>query len=370
MRQYHYFFKAVCRYGFVLLLCFVTIFNCPGQEQVSTVKGPEVTNLLSTIRGYIVMPGTGGSIVATSLPSRREKVVVPPKDPNHPNIGSVHALSGPDAKGRIAYIAGFMSPKQHQVKVVSLDGKNAQVLFNRSGDALWDDVISKSLALSSVGGKVVFASNLQAVQMKEPWALLQQGALEIWDIEKRGNRKLPVMALDQGFCWFPDGKRLAYVSLIPKAQAGQLPLGKEGFGRQFKGWEKVPAVHLLDVATGKTSFLHIGWRPVVSSDGQEVLVEDFDNQWRTVRVSSRQSKPVRLPGNMGIVYALLKGGKVVYLGLPTDGTKIEYTQANSPLVGPKLMLTIKVANVHTGAFQTIVPNIDPRSEVSFGAMQP
>jgi hypothetical protein len=57
---------------------------------------------------------------------------------------------------------------------------------------------------------------------------------------------------------------------------------------------------------------------------------------------------------------------VIYWGLPTAGTNIAYTKNNSPLSGPKEMLTIKIAEINTTKFQTIVPYIDPRKAVSFG----
>jgi hypothetical protein len=46
--------------------------------------------------------------------------------------------------------------------------------------------------------------------------------------------------------------------------------------------------------------------------------------------------------------------------------KVEYTKHNSPLSGPKEMLTIKIVDLETMKFQTLVPYIDPRKAVSFG----
>jgi hypothetical protein len=52
--------------------------------------------------------------------------------------------------------------------------------------------------------------------------------------------------------------------------------------------------------------------------------------------------------------------------LPTAGANVEYTKNNSPLRGPKLMLTIKVGNPKNAQFASVVPAIDPRTKVSFG----
>src|SRR5438552_3869373 len=90
------------------------------------------------------------------------------------------------------------------------------------------------------------------------------------------NPPLLLPALDEGLSWFPDGKRLAYVKLIPRQEAEDHFSNLGDFGSNFKEWEKVPAVHVFDTETGKKSFLHLGWHPQVSTDGKNVLVSDFD----------------------------------------------------------------------------------------------
>jgi hypothetical protein len=70
------------------------------------------------------------------------------------------------------------------------------------------------------------------------------------------------------------------------------------------------------------------------------------------------------------VIALLNGSLVLYWGLPTTGSVLRYTQHNSPLVGKKLMLTVKVAQINSNKFLTLVPYVDPRDRVSFGISKP
>lgn len=57
---------------------------------------------------------------------------------------------------------------------------------------------------------------------------------------------------------------------------------------------------------------------------------------------------------------------VLSLCVPTKGAKVRFTQHNSPLVGPKEMLSLKLARMNGNEFQTVVPSIDPRTRVSFG----
>ena len=87
--------------------------------------------------------------------------------------------------------------------------------------------------------------------------------------------------------WFPDGRRLAYVELVP-AREWPFPAdpNADRFGDSFRNWDAVPTVRVLDVETGHRVTLHVGWDPVVSADGQDVLLRDADNRWRRVGVET------------------------------------------------------------------------------------
>jgi hypothetical protein len=228
--------------------------------------------------------------------------------------------------------------------------------------------IGEHLALAPVGGRVAFLSALTPVQV--PSALLQAGSVEIWDVEKKTGGKTNIKAVDQGLAWFPDGKRLAYVKLVDLKDPFLSEQAGDSFGKTFQAWDKVPAVFIHDVNAGTESFLHVGWRPVVSGDGREVLVSDWEGAWRLVDVTTGKSTPTTWPG-VAWVGAIGMPAKGVVLSwcLPTEGTKIRYTENNSPLVGPKQMLSLKLARLNSHEFQTVVPYLDPRDDLSYGEVK-
>jgi LPXTG-motif cell wall-anchored protein len=45
-----------------------------------------------------------------------------------------------------------------------------------------------------------------------------------------------------------------------------------------------------------------------------------------------------------------------------------WTTSNSPLTGAKPLTTVKLSNLDTGEFQTIVSGLDPRNPASYGVM--
>jgi len=64
-------------------------------------------------------------------------------------------------------------------------------------------------------------------------------------------------------------------------------------------------------------------------------------------------------------FFLSSKGIIVFLGYPTSGMPPSYTRANSPLSGPKEMLSSKVGDLNTGHFATMMPTIDGRQSAEF-----
>lgn len=229
---------------------------------------------------------------------------------------------------------------------------------------MWDSVIGEYLALSPSRGRVAFLSGLERERTPRPAHYLEIGRLEIWELTKKSGKTTDVVAIDSYLSWFPDCKRLAYVAMVTNAQAN-LNSGELGaFGKSYRAWKNVPVVHIVDLETGKKTALHVGWRPLVSSDGKSILVHDEHGQKRIVDADTGKSRAVQWPGSDGRAIAFLQNKYVLFWSWPTKGSPVRYTDRGSR--GPRQMLSLKVADVETGQFQTVVPHLHPRAEVSFG----
>jgi hypothetical protein len=344
--------------------------DAPALSPDATVQGPEKTDLASSVAGYIVMGPLSSGITAVRLPTMEEIVVRTQWSADTGDTATIHTLSGPDGDGRIAYIEDHLfvadqKDERHLLKTIQIDGTQDTEVFTRPGNAMWTRSIGEHLALSPTRGRVAFLSQLMPIQM--PSALLDIGGVEVWDLQAKSGRTTILSALDAGLSWFPDGQRLAYVKPAAPGNFASAEESAPFFGQGTAAWPTIPAVYVYDIDSRTDSFLHIGWRPVVASDGKSVLVENFQGERRLVDATTGKSKVVTWPGvAWGGAIAIPAEDVVVSWGLPTAGSTVKFTEHNSALRGQKLMLTMKVAKLNSTEFQTVVPFIDPRMHVSFG----
>jgi hypothetical protein len=356
---------------FVLLM----FWGCP--EGHESVPGPEAKDLLKRLDGYIVRSEYRSGIKAICLPELKETIVLP----GQPSP-SVHALSGPDRDGRIAYIEDH--EKKHLLKAVRIDGTKDTAIFSRPGNALWatHGEIGEGLALAPRGGLVAFHSGLSHKQMS--WRLFSQGSIEIWDIAKKAARPIHVDAIDSQMAWFPDSKRLAYIALVPRSNLvpNGVNISELMHGEYMHDWDVLPAVHILDVESGNTRFLTLGEHPIVSFDGKTVLVSNYVGEvsecgetkyanqmpetttiWHLIDVQTGKATKATWPGAANGAVALPADDLVLYYGWPTSGQPIKHSPYGSFKAGIQLV-TIKVAVLNSKKFQTVLSDIDPRGSTT------
>lgn len=352
------------------LAAVISVIGC-AQKSPRTVPGPEAQDLVARSHGTIVVDHPVGGIETIGLPMLDSNLRRKPDS----GLQSAHAVGGPDAQGRIVFIENHMTEKRHAVKWMGTDGVE-HTIFEAPGDALWENAAGKYIATDLHGVHIAFVARAKDVGLKagpdDPGVMLEEGDLEIWNVEKKERTAARATALDDQLAWFPDGKQLAYAALIPSGEAEGLLNAQvkpdDGFGRKNLGWGRVPAVKVLDMASGESRVLHVGERPVVSPDGKILLVRDSELHWRLVDLETKVSKACMAPGAIfpGAI-AFVDQNTVLYWAWPTEGTETKYTKNNSPLAGRKQMRALKLVDLRDGRFQTAVPFIDPRLAVSFGA---
>lgn len=339
----------------------VTVIACRRGEEppLPTLDGPEAEDLVSMVSGYIVMDRPVGGMVALSLPDRKEVVL----RPEGTDQGTVHSVSGPDREGRIVYVENHMVEKFVRLKTMRIPGADDTVIFERRGDALWQHVIG-SPALAPEGGLVAFVWN--ATPGYDPGIA---GPLEIWDLVTKRGRETGVTAADEGLAWFRDGRRLAFVELLPKREAQLIALGSPEFAAEYSIKGGTPVISMLDLTDGARTPVHIGIEPFVSPDGTAILMKDAAGRWWSLDLASGSAEKASWSGDWRGPIAWIADDLLLYWGFPTSGSPVRHTEFGSPLVKRHSMGDLKLSVLGTGRFQTVMQGIDPRRRLSFGIMQ-
>jgi hypothetical protein len=296
------------------------------------VAGSEAPHLGDRIAGHIVWTTPRGGIAALSLPSGTQSVVRVPAAASVSHFATVHALSGPDAEGRIAYIEDHFftaneRDRRHRLKTIRVDGTRDEVVFERPGAAMWASSaagsggIGSHLALAAHGGRVALLRGLTARQL--PGRLFHTGTLEIWDVQRRESHAGVGAAVDAPMAWLPDGKRLLYVEFVARRDLPAGVTGTAAVGDVAQGWDAVPAVRMLDVDTGRSSFVCVGTWAVAGFDGATAWIGVWDpskgSTWLRVDLDRHTVERMTIPGLAAGLVAAVADDLVLYQGWPTAG---------------------------------------------------
>jgi hypothetical protein len=331
------------------------------REPARFVEGAESVGLTQKVTGYLTLnQGWDAAeparprILAISFPDLKQSIV---------REGWAWTLNGPNKQGRIAFSDD--KPDGYQIKTILLDGTNEELIFEKPGTPY-----DACLAISPIGDRIAFVGG--EVHSQNPGAYLAMGKLEIWDTVKKESRDTHIIALSQPIYWSPDGRELAFVILadrknIPNNQ--RLPGSPNGTDeeRKYGHWDRYPAVHILNTETGEERFLCAGWHALFSPDWKTTLVRSGD-EYLQVDMDTGQSTSIKLPLTIqGSPQFLLSNDFIVFRGPPTAGATPRWLKRGSFKVGTQ-MDAIKIGDIRSGDFQTVVPYADFRDDLSYGVI--
>jgi hypothetical protein len=289
------------------------------------------------------------------------------------NDHPIDSIGGPDKRGHIAFIesisqAGGAENDHYSLKIIDMDTRTEKTVFIRKG-TYWphiDENYGDSFSMSDSGEVVSFISRLKSASVHHRTRFFEIGNLEIIRVENGEVIKTGVKAIDEGLSWSPRSDFIAYSELVPRADLSseiQVTFA-DGFGKQWKEWESIPVVSVFDVSNRKSKRIHIGLNPVLSKDRSSILLRDDEGHFRLLKRSNNQSFAVSIPGG-GESFSMIGNDLVLYRGLPTTGSKQHFRLTSTFGILP--YWTLKIADVSTGKFLTIIPKLDSwRGKISYG----
>jgi len=347
-----------------------------------TVDGPETADLRALVRGTLLTTEPLGGLACLDSPDGKNSQFREAKR----DQPIVESLSDLDWEGNS--LVDMSQGNDASLRIERADGRpGREIARGRNGLGFQRTFAGPCLAPRGNHGIVV--RDPQAVYMQaDPQTTFHEGKAEIWDLAAGKKVDFEMTALVGSASWFPDGKSFCIAALVSPEG---IPVGAfEDYNQQAIGRRtslvpvadrRVPAVFHVRLDGGTKTFLQIGRRCVVATDGASILIPGIGTEWMKRDVKTGKFQRVRWQGVFhgrdhpvrrlstyeGGPLAFIDGVLVVYWGLPTMGAETGVTKNNSPLDGEKPMLTIKAARLSDGRFVTLVPSIDPRDKVSFSA---
>lgn len=297
-----------------------------------------------------------GAVIALDVASgRRRNLTARPTD------APVWQLSAPDRRGAVAIVTSGQGERRYAVRLL-VDGHEHPVL-DGAGDPLWDAPIGP-LALSNDGQWLLAVTQPAADARYQP---LFVGHLRCWNTatgKERVLRAEPILVLGELPAWWPFQHEVVYAAPGPQGRAAPTA--------PAPSMQPDPQIRRLDLNTGREEVLVRGHYPVVSSDGLSMLYRPPDRQnWAWWDATGGTTRPLPRLRGLRAPLALVDSRYLIYTGEPSPGAPTGVTVSNSPLVGPKAMLSLKLADLASGATETLLDGIDPRRVLAArgGALQ-
>jgi hypothetical protein len=236
----------------------------------------------------------------------------------------------------------------------------------------WDDAAplseryGKAISVSPDGKRIALIRS--APPLKDAPSSLKQGAIELFDIENKTWRSTNADALDSRPVQWLDDQRILFSRGVRRESANAALLHINAAADQFgSSYAQAPVVPLIvehDLNTGAERMIHVGVNVIALRGRDDIVVQDSDAKLRHVKGGN--STAIAAPPGMthrGIVGAA-GASRVLHWAAPSDTLEARYTQSNSPIVGAKRLLSLRITDLQTGEFFTVVERIDPRSRPS------
>ncbi len=295
-----------------------------------------------------------------------------PEDSKGGRLPPIFELSNPDHQGAFVALVPDAGDRRHALRLMH-PSRPVRVLRREAGEPLWDRAVS-GMALSPGGRFLAMVVQPDPTVRYRP---LNLGRLVVLDLQAQpdanglppevdlpsANDRYPFV-LGQRPAWIHEGRQLLVAA--PGAQ-----------GRAAQGSPVAPAlqpdprIELIDLQRQTRRVLIDGHSPVASGEGSGLLVARGSGfQWAWLQAPGEPWRAVPRRHGIGTPIGLIGARYVLFTGAPHPNSPRELTTNNSPLVGPKAMLALKVMDLQTQAVLTLLEGIDPRRRITAGPVQP
>ena len=277
-------------------------------------------------------------------------------------------LSNPDARGAFVALVTDEGDRRHALRLLH-PGRAQRVLRREAGEPLWDRAVS-GMALSPDGRRLAMVVQTDPAVRHRP---LHLGRLVVLDLAAPPGAdglppELPLPRAADGFplelgqrpAWINGGRQLLVAAAGPQGRAAtDKPVAP--------ALQPDPQIELIDLDQQTRTVVMPGHSPMTGGQGAGfMLARGSSFNWSQVDAPGEGLRPVPRKHGLSTPVALIDQRYLLFVGTPHPQSPRELTANNSPLVGPKTMLALKVMDLQTQAVLTLLEGVDPRRRITAG----
>jgi len=333
----------------------------------------ETPDLADRVAARVLIAADAGSVSVLDLRHWREGLKVHPAmrtaiaDFNG-RLPPIWELSNPDAHGAFVALVSDAGDRRHALRLLHPD-QAQRVLRRQAGEPLWDRAVS-GMALSPDGRRLAMVVQTDPAARHRP---LHLGRLAVLDLAAPPGAdgfppELPLPPAADGFAqvlgqrpaWINGGRQLLV------AAAG--PQGRTATGKPVApALQPDPQIELIDLDQQTRTVVTQGHSPMACGQGAGFLLARGSSfNWSRVDAPGQELRAVPRRHGLGTPVALIDQRYLLFTGAAHPQSPRELTVNNSPLVGPKTMLALKVMDLQTQAVLTLLEGVDPRRRITAG----
>lgn len=263
----------------------------------------------------------------------------------------VWAVDGPNRNGIAVLIENNMTAKRHRLVRLDLVKGTSSVVFERAGDALWEDEIDEQTAIAENRNLAVVHMGTGNLQLYDPQAYMGVGKTVLVDLASKRETVIDSASFSGCAAISPDGDRVWLSKPVERARAKALP----GGSAVSVGRGPVPAIFVwiggasLPIASGDSLKVH----PQV--DRIELYDTDANRLLWNPKTGSVSSMPT--PDYVYAIEEWFKSGLMICTAPQSDPSKVEIVGDNFSR-GKQAKERIVAIHPEKGQVHTIVPQFD------------
>ena len=337
----------------------------------------ESPELADRVTARVLIATNAGSVSVMDVPNWRQGLRTHPAMRLAPEavqgrLPAIWELSNPDHQGAFVALVPDEGDRRHALRLMH-PSRPMRVLRREAGEPLWDRAVS-GMALSPDGRFLAMVVQPDPTVRYRP---LNLGRLVVLDLEAPldANGLAPQVdlppadgrypfVLGQRPAWIHGGRQLLVAAPGPQGRAAQgSPVAP--------AMQADPRIELIDLNHQTRRVLTEGHSPVASGEGSGFLVARGSGvQWSWLEAPGAVARAVPRRHGLGTPIGLIGHRYLLFTGAPHPQSPRELTTNNSPLVGPKSMLALKVMDLRSEAVLTLLEGIDPRTRLTAGSLRP